>query len=854
MMNENWTIKAQEALQSAAQIAQASHQSAIQPEHVLSVLFGQEDSIAPALCERIGVPVVSIQRDLQQAVEKYPRVTSGDNQLTVSPTLQKILQEADQERAKMKDQFVTVEHILLASVNVPAMQHNGVHRNELLEAIKNLRGSQKADNPDSENQYQSLEKYCKNLTDLARQEKLDPVIGRDEQIRRLLQVLSRRTKNNPVIIGEPGVGKTAIVEGLARRIVSGDVPDSLKHKEILALDMGSLVAGAKYRGEFEERLKSVVQEIVHADGRIILFIDELHTLVGAGGGEGSTDASNLLKPALARGELRAIGATTLDEYRKYIEKDAALERRFQPVYADEPSVEDTVSILRGLRERYEAHHGVRIRDDALLAAARLSHRYITNRFLPDKAIDLVDEAASRLKIQIESQPEELDKLERKILQMQMEKQSLSREDDAGSVSRKQLLEKELANLTSERDTLRLRWQNERNKIQAIQKTKREIEDLRAKEAQAIRLGQLNEASEIKYGSIPAAEKKLSEYSKELENLQKDHPLLREEVGEEDIANVVAQWTGIPVQKMLSSEKEKYLQLEKHLSQRVIGQKIAIEAVSDAIRRSRSGLADEHRPMGSFLFLGPTGVGKTELAKALAEFLFDDEQAMVRIDMSEYMEKFAVSRLIGAPPGYVGFEEGGQLTEAVRRRPYSVVLFDEIEKAHGDVFNIMLQMLDDGRLTDSQGRVVDFTNTIIVMTSNIGSSLLLETQDPQTVWPQIQQELLHVFRPEFLNRIDDTILFHRLAIEDLREIVGTQVARLSKRLEEHKIKLDLSPEASDYLAHEGYDPAFGARPLRRTIQDLVENPLAKMLLKGEFSAGDTVNIVKDTHGLEIKKKK
>lgn len=851
MVNENWTIKVQEAFQAAARLAQSARQSTIEPEHVLTALFEQSDGLAVALCQKVGVSVAAIQQDLRQAIEKYPRV-SGINQLAVSAVLQKILQEADSERAQIKDRFLSVEHLLLACGSVHALQHNGLRKNELMQAIIALRGDRHADSPDSENCYQVLSKYCKNLTDLAKQEKLDPVIGRDEQIRRVLQVLSRRTKNNPVIIGEPGVGKTAIVEGLAGRIISGDVPESLRNKEVLALDMGSLVAGAKYRGEFEERLKSVVQEIVRAQGRIILFIDELHTLVGAGGEEGSTDAGNLLKPALARGELRAIGATTLDEYRKYIEKDAALERRFQPVYADEPNVEDTVSILRGLRERYEAHHGVRIRDDALLAAARLSDRYIPHRFLPDKAIDLVDEAASRLKMQIESQPEELDKLERRILQMQMEKQSLSREDDSASASRKQILERDLANLSTERDALRVRWQNERDKIQGIQKIKREIEDLRVKEAQAIRLGQLNAAGEIKYGSIPEAEKKLAQHSCELQTLQKDHALLREEVCEEDIANVVAQWTGIPVQKMLASEKEKYLHLEEYLSKRVIGQKSAIEAVSDAIRRSRSGISDENRPMGSFLFLGPTGVGKTELAKALAEFLFDDEHAMVRIDMSEYMEKFAVSRLIGAPPGYVGFEDGGQLTEAVRRRPYSVVLFDEIEKAHGDVFNIMLQMLDDGRLTDSRGRVVDFTNTIIVMTSNVGSSLLLETEKPHSVWPQIQRELLKLFRPEFLNRIDDTILFHRLDVEDLGKIVAGQILRLQRRLQEHKIKLELTAEAQAYLSQQGYDPAFGARPLRRTIQDLVENPLAKMLLKGEFTAGDTVEIIKELHGLEIKK--
>ncbi|MGL4524656.1 MAG: ATP-dependent chaperone ClpB [Spirochaetia bacterium] len=848
-MNDNWTIKVQEGIQAAASLAQSSHHAAIEPEHVLSVFFGDPQSLAVALLQRLGITISLVKDALAQKIQKMPKAT-GAAQVVISAALQRVLAQADQERAKIQDPYLSIEHILLASTHLPILEEQGVKKASLLQAIESLRAGTKADSPESEDKYQALQKYCQNLTDLARQEKLDPVIGRDEQIRRVLQVLSRRTKNNPVIIGEPGVGKTAIVEGLARRIISGDVPDSLKNREVLALDMGALVAGAKYRGEFEERLKSVVKEIVRAQGRIILFIDELHTLVGAGGGEGSTDASNLLKPALARGELRAIGATTLDEYRKYIEKDAALERRFQPVYAHEPSVEDTISILRGLRERYEAHHGVRIRDDALLAAARLSHRYITNRFLPDKAIDLVDEAASRLKIQIESQPEELDKLERKILQLQMEKQSLARENDAGSASRNEVIEKILLDLGEERDALKLRWQNEKDKIAGIQKSKREIEDLRNKEAQAIRNGQLNEASEIKYGRIPSAEKILEKLSLELKVLQENQALLQEEVSEEDIASVVAQWTGIPVKKMLASEKERYLQLEQHLAERVIGQKEAIVAVSDAIRRSRSGLSDENRPMGSFLFLGPTGVGKTELAKALAEFLFDDEHSMVRIDMSEYMEKFAVSRLLGAPPGYVGFEEGGQLTEAVRRRPYSVVLFDEVEKAHRDVFNIMLQMLDDGRLTDSQGHVIDFSHTIIILTSNIGSHLLLETEDPAHVWGPIKEELRQVFRPEFLNRIDDTVLFHRLGVAELREIVKGQVAQLQARLRAQKVSLQLSDAACEYLAHAGYDPAFGARPLRRAIQDLLENPLAKRLLQGDFVANDMIRVDKEKEGLVI----
>jgi ATP-dependent Clp protease ATP-binding subunit ClpB len=855
---ERLTVKSAEAIQEAANEARRAGNPTIEDLHLLAALLEQEDGIVVPILQKVGVNVARLRSEIDAAAARLPK-QSGGSQATISRELNEVLDRADKEARDLKDEYVSTEHLLLALAEKgfavrDLLRGQGAGRDALVQALEQVRGSHRVTDQNPEEKYQSLQRFSTDLTERARRGKLDPVIGRDEEIRRVVQVLSRRTKNNPVLIGEPGVGKTAIAEGLAQRIVNGDVPEGLRDKTLVSLDIGAMLAGAKFRGEFEERLKAVLKEISDADGRFIVFIDELHTIVGAGKTEGSPDAGNMLKPALARGELRVVGATTLDEYRQYIEKDAALERRFQPVFVGEPSVEDTIGILRGLKERYEVHHGVRITDPAIVAAATLSNRYIGDRFLPDKAIDLIDEAASRLRIEIDSLPQEIDEVERRIVQLEIERQALSRETDVESRDRLQRLDQELAELRERSSGMKAQWQSEKAAIQVMREKKERLDELKVELDRASRTGDLNRAAEIQYGSIPQLQKEIEDDGRRLEELQKTSRFLKEEVDVDDIAEVVARWTGIPVSRMVQSERERLAHLDRHLNERVIGQPEATEAVANAVRRSRAGMQDPNRPIGSFIFLGPTGVGKTETARALAEFLFDDEEAMVRIDMSEYMEKHAVSRLIGAPPGYVGYEEGGQLTEAVRRRPYSVVLFDEIEKAHPDVFNVLLQILDDGRVTDSQGRTVNFRNSVIIMTSNIGSPLILERAadlaEPATaplVENAVLAELRRHFRPEFLNRVDDVIVFRPLGKPELTTIVDLQLRRLERLLADRKLGLRVTDAAKAFIAEEGYDPAYGARPLKRAIQRLVQNPLALHVLEGEFVDGDTVVVDRDPAG-------
>src|SRR5712671_5894525 len=854
MRIDKFTQKMQEALQAAQDGASQFNHQEISNEHFLSALLDQSDGITQPLLEKIGVQPNQLRERLTAELERRPRVTGASVDLRLSNELRSVLDGSEKEMAKLKDEFTSAEHYLLALSAVPQsgipaakiLKDLGVTRDKLMQALQQVRGSQRVTDQNPEGKYQTLEKYGRDLTELARRGKIDPVIGRDNEIRRIMQVLSRRTKNNPVLIGDPGVGKTAIVEGLARRIISGDVPDSLKQKRIIAMDIGAMVAGAKFRGEFEDRLKAFLKEVTDSQGQVILFIDELHTIVGAGAAEGSVDASNMLKPMLARGELRTIGATTLDEYRKYIEKDAALERRFQPVMVNEPSVEDTIAILRGLKERYEVHHGVRITDAAIVAAAVLSHRYITERFLPDKAIDLVDEAASRLKIELDSMPTEIDVIEREIMQHEMERQALKKEKDPASKERLKKLEKELAELKEKSGALKAEWQKEKAVIDEQRKWKEELDRLRTELERGTRRGELAKASELQYGRIPELERKLAEATAKSAKTKKS--LLREEVTEEDIAEVVSSWTHIPVTRLQEGEREKLVKLEEHLHQRVVGQDEAIKAVANAVRRARAGLQDPNRPLGSFIFLGPTGVGKTELSRALAEFLFDDENAMIRIDMSEYMEKHTVARLIGAPPGYVGYEEGGQLSEAVRRKPYSVILFDEIEKAHQDVFNVLLQVLDDGRITDGQGRTVDFRNTVVIMTSTLAGHLILENASDkgeiaEPVRKKVLAELRVHFRPEFLNRVDEIVLFKPLTLSEIERIVELQLTLLRARLAERHMDLELTEPAKVHVAREGYDPVYGARPLKRFVQRAIESPLARKIVAGEIRENSRVLVDK-----------
>lgn len=853
---DSMTIKMKEALQSAGSLAHESSNPEITTSHLLLAMMKQEDGLLPPLFEKVGVTPLSIVEGLRALIDNLPKAYGTLSQERISNELGNILYDSEKESQNFKDEYISTEHFLLATLKSKSLTKEmlvnlGVNKDNVLKALMEIRGNQTINSNDPESRYKSLEKYCRDITKLARTGKLDPVIGRDKEIRRLMQVLSRRTKNNPVLIGEPGVGKTAIVEGLAQRIVSKDVPESLLGKKLLSLDMGSILAGAKFRGEFEERFKAVINEIVCSNGQIILFIDELHTIVGAGAAEGSTDASNLIKPALARGELHTIGATTLDEYRKYIESDKALERRFQPVYTKEPTVEDTIAILRGIKEKYEVHHGVRIKDEALVAASVLSNRYITNRFLPDKAIDLVDEAASQLKMEIESQPEELDKLTHKVLQLNIEKRALSKEDDENSKKRLEKIEEDLANFKNKMDAMSAQWQNEKASIETLRSKKSKMEELKISEKNAERDGDLNTAAKIKHGEIPHLEMEIKQLSKQLEEVNNNgKQLLREEVREEDIEKIVSNWTGIPISKMERSEKEKYLKLEETLSKVVIGQSRAISVISNAIRRNKSGLSDINKPLGSFVFAGPTGVGKTLLAKVLADFLFDDEKALARIDMSEYMEKFSVSRLIGAPPGYVGYDQGGQLTELVRRRPYSVILFDEIEKAHPDVFNILLQVLDDGRLTDGQGRVVDFTNTVIIMTSNLGASKLLNSNSYEQGEKMVMETIRQTFKPEFINRLDDIVVFNSLGEEQIKAIVKLQLQDLFRRLQEKNINVTFDDSLLNEIFKVGFNLSFGARPVKRAIQNYVENPLAKELLEGRVYSGSSINLKYGDKGLIV----